>query len=213
MWSAVQTRRRFPGASLSLATGISVGAGLSMAAGLLCALQAPAAAFEWTVPASYHALSVQSGTENHELMGLQMPVLWVGGPVGPFALHFAGGYAYQREKALGDHFNFVTVQADLDWELPFPIVVPYVGVEAMGWYPIDPKGYLQGIPVMAAPHAGVRFSLADIVSIDLWAFGYPAIPGVFNLTATPNVWNVSNSAGQPYTGTSWGAGGRIGLNL
>lgn len=206
MWSAVQTR------SLALATR------LIMAAGLAAAAAAPAGAFEWTIPASYHSLSLRSGSENLDLTGLQLPLLWVGGPVGPLALHFAGGYAYQRvlnasTLGAGDNLNFVTLQADLDWELPFPVLVPYVGVEAMGWYPIDQKAYLQGLPLMAAPHAGVRFSLAELVSMDFWVFGFPKVPGVLDLTGTQNVWNLTNAAGQPYTGTAWGAGGRISLNL
>ncbi len=202
MWSAVKTLHLpLPGTRILTA------------AGMIVALQAPAAAFEWTVPASYHALSLRSGDENHDLIGLQMPLFWAGGPIGPLALHFAGGYAFQREQARGDNLNFITLQADLDYELPFPILVPYVGVEAMGWYPLDARGYMQGIPLMAAPHAGVRFSLFDIVAMDFWAFGFPAIPGMANLAKTENIWNLTNSGGNAYTGTSWGAGGRISLNL
>lgn len=213
MWSAMQTR------SLAIATRLFLAAALPVAAA------EPARAFEWTVPASFHALALRSSAESLDLAGLQVPLLWVGGPIGPLALHFAGGWAYQRvqrvldaqgvqaTRNVGEALNFVTLQADLDWELPFPILVPYVGLEAMGWYPLEPKGYLQGLPLMAAPHAGVRFSLADIVSMDFWAFGFPDIPGVANLGGIQNVWNLSNSAGQPYTGSAWGAGGRIRLNL
>jgi hypothetical protein len=167
-------------------------------------LAAPAAAFEWTIPASFLALNLTSPAEDHELLGLQLPVAWVGGPAGPFALHFAGGYAYQRETRSGDNLNFVTVQANLDLEFPLVVLVPYLGIEAMGWYPLDPRDYLKGLPVMAAPHAGVRFSLLNIVALDLWAFG---IPGA------QNVWNITNGTGQSYTGSAWGAGGRVFLNL
>ncbi len=174
-----------------------------MAAILPLVLAAPAGAFEWTIPASFHMISL-AGPENHDLLGLQVPMLWLGGPLGPFALHFAGGYAYQRERVIGDNFNFVTLQADLDLEVPLGPLVPYIGGEIMGWYPIDARGYLQGLPLMASPHAGVRFSLFDLMALDVSVFGAPNVQ---------NLWNVTNGAGQAYTGSTFGAGGRFTLNL
>lgn len=163
-----------------------------------------ALAFEWTVPASFHRLAIASINEQHDFLGLQVPVAWFGGPLGPFAFHIAAGYAYQRETGLGDNLNFVTVEAALDFEFPIPLIIPYLGVAAMGWYPLNRVRYFQGIPLMAAPHAGIRFSLFEIVTFDLSAFG---LPGVANL------WNLTDGSGKPYTGTSWGAGGRLTLNI
>jgi hypothetical protein len=179
-------------------------AALCLSATLLACVPWPAAAFEWTIPASFHYLQVKSAAEDHDFIGLHVPALWLGGPLGPFALHFAGGYAYQRERILGDNLNFISLQSDLDLELPIGPLVPYLGGSAMAWYPLDPKAYMQGIPLMAAPHVGLRFSLFELVTLDFNAFGYPGLQ---------NVWNVTNSAGQPYTGSSFGAGGKVSLSL
>jgi len=179
---------------------------LAVATIALAAAASPVQAFEWTVPASFHLLSLK-GAENHDFMGLAVPVIWLGGPIGPLALHFAGGYAYQRERLIGDSYNFVTLQASLNLEVPIGPLVPYVGVEGQGWYPIDARGYLHGIPLMAAPHAGLRFSLLGLAGLDVWAFGLPGMPDA------QNVWNVSDGAGRPYVGSTLGAGARFTLNL
>ncbi len=180
--------------------------GLLALLGATLALPAsPAQAFEWTLPASYNRLSLKNAGGEHDTVGLQVPVLWFGGPIGPFALHMALGYAYQQEQATGKSINFATGTVDFDLEAPLKFVVPYIGAEGMAWYPLNPPAFLQGTPLMVGPHAGLRFDLGGLVGLDLSVFGYP--------WAT-NLFNVRDASGHPYTAAqAWGAGARISLNL
>ncbi|MBU6429005.1 MAG: hypothetical protein KGR26_08345, partial [Cyanobacteria bacterium REEB65] len=79
------------------------------------ALAQPADALEWMLPASYTRLSFGTGSQHHDTLGVHVPVAWFGGPLGgPFALHLALGYAYQRDLQTNASLNFVTGLADLD---------------------------------------------------------------------------------------------------
>ncbi len=165
----------------------------------------PAQALEWTLPASYNRLSLKNAGGEHDTLGLQVPIMWFGGPIGPFALHFALGYAYQQEQATGKSINFATGTLDFDLEAPLKVIVPYIGAEGMAWYPINPPAFLQGTPLMVGPHAGIRFSLGGLIGLDLSAFGYPW---------GTNLFNVRDASGHPYTSAeAWGAEARLSLNL
>lgn len=177
---------------------------LGSVATLVLAAQ-PAWAFEWTLPASFNRLSLANQDGHHDTLGLQVPVLWLGGPIGPFALHFALGYAYQQEIGTGQSVNFATGTVDFDLEAPLKVVVPYVGAEGMAWYPINPPSFIQGVPLMIGPHAGIRFDLGGLVGLDLSAFGYPF---------GTNLFNVRDASGKPYTSAqSWGVEAKLSLNL
>lgn len=166
---------------------------------------APAKAFEWTLPAGFQRLTLKSnGEEVREFNGALVQVLWLGGPIGPFALHFGGGWAYERDRDTGIGLNFAMARASFDYELPLGGLVPYIGVEGMGWYPVNEQPFFKGYPLFAAPHVGVRFSLFDVVTLEVSAFGYPW---------GNNTWNVNDEAGTPYTGQAWGAGGAVSLTL
>jgi hypothetical protein len=130
--------------------------------------------------------------------------MWMGGPIGPLALHVAGGYAYQRELSTGSPANFATFQADLDLEIPVPFVVPYAGLEGMAWFPIGSMPGAKGVPLMAGPHAGLRFSFFELAAFDVWAFGYPW---------GPNLWNLSDDQGLSFQGKAWGAGGKASVKF
>ncbi|MEB3299650.1 MAG: hypothetical protein VKO21_09220 [Candidatus Sericytochromatia bacterium] len=151
-----------------------------------------------TLPAGGQVIETRVAAEPVQARSVQVPLLWVGGPVGPLALKLYAGYARWTALQGPDAWNSVATKGDLFWELPMGPLVTSLGVTAQQWFPIGPAP-VRYMPGAWGFQAGARFYLLNLFEIEGSAWGHPD-PSFNNL--------LGGSVGR-----AWGATGilRIGI--
>jgi len=152
----------------------------------------------YTLPVGGQVIETRVADEPVQARSVQVPIIWLGGPVGPLALKLQGGYARWNALTGTEAWHSVGARGDLVLEVPLGPITTMAGVMAQQWFPVGPAP-VRNMPGAYGLVAGGRFALLGLLDLEGSVWGLP----------DPEMNNLLGGA----TGRAWGASAIIRVGL